>query len=363
VNPAAVVRPFLGILFGGELAGLFLLVWLKRGPKKVSRFFQDLDEASAFAAQASARGSDVYFGCALSPRDFGAHLRCPADKVAGIPGVFMDVDYAHPVHEKQNLPPVAAAVLNFLDELPLRPTLIVDSGHGLHVWWLFVKTWVLDSDEERQRAAALVQTFQAFVRQRMAARGWAADSTHDLARVLRPAGTLNYKVATMPVPVTIIREGGPRYDSSDFEEWAAAVPPAAAAPASSLAGVAARDLLLEPGRPLSAKLEALLENEPLFAGAFARTRASLASDSECDFAIASWAIRVGCTDQEIANAIALSRNLHGRKPDAAKKRLRLDYLNRTVARARALSLSSRNRPTMTWAEAERIVGNVKALLS
>ena len=56
---------------------------------------------------------------------------------------------------------------------------------------LFKELWVFDSPEEQQAAALLLRRFQRTIQVRAAARGWAVDSTADLARVLRPAGTLN----------------------------------------------------------------------------------------------------------------------------------------------------------------------------
>lgn len=66
------------------------------------------------------------------------------------------------------------------------PSVIVDSGGGLHGYWLLDQPWALDTDAARD-AAALVQ------------RVWVQDvvggdpSVHDLVRILRVPGTLNFK--------------------------------------------------------------------------------------------------------------------------------------------------------------------------
>lgn len=77
--------------------------------------------------------------------------------------------------------------------MTLPPTLILHSGGGFQAWWLFVEPWVFGSDEERERAAALVKRWQSLLRIRAAEKKWELDSTHDLARVLRPTGTWDWK--------------------------------------------------------------------------------------------------------------------------------------------------------------------------
>lgn len=66
------------------------------------------------------------------------------------------------------------------------PSVIVDSGGGIHCYWLLREPWLLDSDDTRQ-AAEIVQ--RSWVQQVIG-----ADATvHDLVRILRVPGTLNFK--------------------------------------------------------------------------------------------------------------------------------------------------------------------------
>jgi hypothetical protein len=77
-----------------------------------------------------------------------------------------------------------------------EPSVIVDSGGGIHCYWLLKEPWTIDSDDTRG-AAEIVQ------------RGWvqqvtgADPSVHDLARILRVPGTLNFKYDP-PRPVQFI---------------------------------------------------------------------------------------------------------------------------------------------------------------
>lgn len=66
------------------------------------------------------------------------------------------------------------------------PSVVVDSGGGIHCYWLLREPWLIENDGARL-AAEIVQ------------RGWvqqvigADDSVHDLVRILRVPGTLNFK--------------------------------------------------------------------------------------------------------------------------------------------------------------------------
>ena len=66
------------------------------------------------------------------------------------------------------------------------PSVTVDSGGGIHGYWLLREPWLLDSDDARL-AAEIVQ--RTWVQQVVGA----DESVHDLVRILRVPGTLNFK--------------------------------------------------------------------------------------------------------------------------------------------------------------------------
>jgi putative DNA primase/helicase len=79
----------------------------------------------------------------------------------------------------------------------------VASGGGLHIYHLLTEFWVFADDAERARARRLLDSYQATVRVRAAARGWFFEATSDLARILRVAGTLDHKLGA-PRPVELL---------------------------------------------------------------------------------------------------------------------------------------------------------------
>lgn len=172
-----------------------------------------------------ARRSNVYVGLGLRRPDCtpGEHTRGSSADVDALPGLWVELDHNAGVHAAQNLP-TPDELLALIEGLPFRFSLLVDSGGGYHAYVLFKERWVLHTPEEHQTAALLLKRFQRTIQAQAAAHGWKIDKTDDLARVLRPAGTLNHK-SSPPKPVTLLHEDTIRYNPSDIADapWLAIV--------------------------------------------------------------------------------------------------------------------------------------------
>jgi hypothetical protein len=108
----------------------FLLVWVKKGKRSLWFTGADPESAATAAVQHAAR-SDVYLQSALSPADFGPHIRCAAAQTVAIPGQWADIDIAGPAHKKAGPPPNIEAAMALAHAMPLPPSLPVHSGHGI----------------------------------------------------------------------------------------------------------------------------------------------------------------------------------------------------------------------------------------
>ncbi len=219
-----------------------LVVWTL--PDKASRWCASIEDAARLAVELR-DSRDVYYGVARQDRaraiEIAGRKRStpPAPRnVRGyeasavtIPGVWLDLDVAGPGHRGASLPPDRQTALALLAALPVEPTIIVRSGGGFHVYWLFHEPWILGSATERAAARRLVEKVQLAVRRRAAERSWRVDATADLTRVLRLPGTLNHKGASEPRPVTVeVFRPEARCDPCDFDPLPE--PPAAVAPRS-----------------------------------------------------------------------------------------------------------------------------------
>ncbi len=218
-----VAQEFLRILWGDAPPAGFLVTWFKGpGPSSACEAWpsQDLAEAAAGAVSNSdlTSGRNAYFATALQATKPERGSRGKASGACAIPGLWADLDVAGPAHKSTALPPTKKAAAELARRAPWPPTVLVDSGNGLQAWWLFPEPIVLESDDDRQRAAALVARLQEHLRQNP--EGWAVDPTADLARVLRLPGTWNRKLDA-PLPVLVLEVTNDRHSP---EEWDAALP-------------------------------------------------------------------------------------------------------------------------------------------
>lgn len=100
--------------------------------------------------------------------------------------------------------------LNKLQSIPKPPSMIVNSGNGLHAYWL-LDTFATDTDAVKARNLGLIVALNDGKKDGI------ADSCYDLARILRLPGTYNVK-GPQPLPCAIVEYNPDRvYQLSDFE--------------------------------------------------------------------------------------------------------------------------------------------------
>lgn len=108
--------------------------------------------------------------------------RGKTDDIIGIPGLWLDLDYQSPGAHKTRHPlsPTEDAALSLLDVAPYKPSLIVHSGHGLQVYWLFKEIAYFDTKDDRAAFSRLCRGWQHLFQQAGRDRGWHVGSTSDL---------------------------------------------------------------------------------------------------------------------------------------------------------------------------------------
>jgi hypothetical protein len=211
---------FLELLYGVKCPG-FVALWTKQD-RETHWYPASNLAAIAEGAARLAPNKDCYFGIGVQERPLGRGHRGEAETVIAIPGLWFDFDIKGSAHAETKLPENLDIALEFIAGLPLTPSVIVNSGHGLQLWWLFRQPWVFQSDEERHQAVALALDWQRLVLRAGAARGWRLDNTAGLARVFRLPGTLNHKgvekgFAEQPVLASVMKhQPNLRFDSGDF---------------------------------------------------------------------------------------------------------------------------------------------------
>lgn len=103
------------------------------------------------------------------------------------------------------------------------PTMVVHTGNGLQVWWIFERRYVIGEEYSAEYFEGV---------NRGVAKALGGDTVHDLARVLRVPGTMNLPDAKkrargcVQVMARLIHTDGPTYAPEDFSSIAIAEPKA-----------------------------------------------------------------------------------------------------------------------------------------
>jgi len=333
-------RSFLGLLFDSKPESDYILIWTKEEAQKLSKFFQSVESATKYAEKVGSK-ADTYFGIGLASEELEFNQRVEAHKVAGVPGLWIDIDYLSPgVHKKRNLPKDEAEALTLVEGMPLEPSILVHSGHGFQAYWLFPKVIDTTGGESRIYLADLSERWQYYCKALAGTKGWDVDSTFDLSRVFRVPNTLNLKDRKAPIKVDLRHAGKERYTPDQIEKALEKQNATIGAPLSRVTDkrttkrslAAASEFKLDPdAEPRAILFQALLDNDPKFRLSWEHKRTEFTDDSlsSYDCSLATIAYNAGWKDQEIVNLCIA----HRRKYNADLK-LRVDYYQRTLAAAK-----------------------------
>jgi len=318
---------FFNELFGaGFDGGRSCMIWTL--PDKVAHRGSSPDDAATAAAVLNRSGQNVYVHAGMGAVD---ERRLRAIDVTAIPGLWADVDIAdRDGKTSKRYAPDLKTARDLIDGLPIKPSIILDTGGGLHAWWLLHEMVLIPGLPERQDAAVMLKGWgDTLTRHWAASGGWTLDNVSDLARVMRVPGTINHKYGR---PVEVLEHSGERFsrEQIDAAMWTANLGKPEPAPAAGFGDVAVQAPRADVDADDAVRLA---ESDRAFAKIWQRRRPDLAdqSASSYDMAIASDGVRRGWSDQQIANTIVAWRRLRGE--DVAKGQ-RLDYLQRTLWRAR-----------------------------
>jgi hypothetical protein len=359
-----------------DLSGLCVSIFTIAGPGQTATEWWPADEPWAIAdrlvaldaeAQASGRPVNIYVGATLAPprdelpREGGKPRARPhAEDAAALLGVWADIDVAElGGHSDRPYPPTEADARALLARLPIAPTLVLHTGHGLQAWWLLHEPWRFDDDPDpvasHTRAADLARDWVNTLRLHAEdAGGWHLDPVGDLARLMRPAGTTNRKGDALPVTIT---DGpGRTFDVEDIESALAdpKVLERYRTPKIGPEELGGIDLHRCWARATSLAsrergfvppwVEVLIDADvagPLADAFGAVDYGSDEDPSTVDARISRWLFDRGCTTEQVCEVIMCLRLKTGHKPDKVDPNRRTDYLITTVGKFRATSAAAK----------------------
>lgn len=166
--------------------------------RKFFRWPEAIGDCVKYIAGLNGKEFHLYFGVALRKNTSGGGK----NDVGCCTAVFADIDF-------KDIEPEEARKL--LSEFPFKPSIIVKSGNGLHVYWL-LKEPVVAGDFPKLEA--INRGMLKYMRAQI--------GPQDVSRILRLPGTLNIKKKyPNPKPVTTVTWFHPenRYILDDFEQY------------------------------------------------------------------------------------------------------------------------------------------------
>jgi hypothetical protein len=312
-----------------------LAIWDKAGG---TSWLQDGTTAAQEVAARSLDG-DAYFHVCLHSwelvkeanpdADFRKSRGC-ATSATVIPGLWADIDHKGGAHKREALPESLGQIMSVLEGFPLEPTAVVDTGGGVHVYWLFADPLILSTHDQRQLAYEANQRLQLALRDLFAAKGMeGVDFAHDLARVLRLPGTINHKYGKTVTMLPMYDGDRPRYSLDRMVEVLPELPAESerAHDASSTPAVAVEGLTIRGDGKAPERLTEMLAMgyaDPTLEQTWRRERkvyrgtgprnGTLADSSASSYTL-SLAMRMlalgDWSDQELADAIVAWRTMHG----------------------------------------------------
>jgi hypothetical protein len=145
--------------------------------------------------------------------------------VPSVQTLWADIDYGTLGHKSATCPPTVQDAYSLFVDLP-RPSVVVNSGGGLHCYWFLV------SPLETQQGKELNRALQNHIANVAQSRGWHADAKcFNPAWMLRVPGTYNHKSGERR-QVSIVSAPLTRYTADRFGSVAALAPSTRHKPAS-----------------------------------------------------------------------------------------------------------------------------------
>ena len=176
---------------------------------------RELDEANDLAEWIDSKQKNAYFALAtfkeVYTNDKGKErVKRKRKNVSHLKALWLDIDYKSCSPDTHEGAVGALAAFLKATDFP-KPTAMVSSGNGLHVYW------PLSTAVTFAEWLPLAEAFKSLCQ----AHGLPADHacTSDASRVLRPVGTHNWKDANNPKPVVWVGGSGGCHGFADLVSW------------------------------------------------------------------------------------------------------------------------------------------------
>lgn len=207
---------FLREIYKGCSGGYVTITTL---PDRKTRWFKCTEiEKISKVAENLGKKTNVFFGVGLRNKVLPNGQRGSEKDILGITARYADIDVKGDAHAQTFLPSSVIEATDFLHGLKIKPSVIVNSGNGIHGYWLLDKPFIIETEDDRKHISAIFKGFGKYVNGEAKKHGWKIDSVYDLARILRIPGTINHKLGT-GAKCEVIEHSDNRHNISDFMQF------------------------------------------------------------------------------------------------------------------------------------------------
>lgn len=196
----------------------FVSVWTKQDGRTEVFATDDLERVAEYITSRASR-MDVYVANSTLSQPPERGKRGSEADTFYLTGAFFDVDFASEKASKVPYPVDSAEVDKILAALNFPPTIRLNSGRGEQWHYLVQPSTLVQIEEARARAKALLTRFHRVVAAHFGKFERKIDAVHDLVRNGRVPGTLNHS-CTPPRPVQVISSDR-RYTLEQIESFVA----------------------------------------------------------------------------------------------------------------------------------------------
>ena len=206
-------KDFLSEIYEGCREGYLTLTTL---PERKTLWFKvsEIEKASITARKYGTK-TNTFFGVGLRKNILKNGFRGSEQDILCLPTLYADIDIKSEAHAQTSLPSSVDEAIDFLHNLKIKPSIIVNSGNGIHSYWLLKKPFIIETENDRKYIATIFKGFGKYINSEAKKLGWKIDNVYDLARILRVPGTINHKLGT-GTKCEVISYTGVRYKISDF---------------------------------------------------------------------------------------------------------------------------------------------------
>lgn len=162
--------------------------------------------------------TNIYFGVGLRKKILPNNLRGKNNDISTVTALYADIDIKSKAHAQTALPSSVNEAMEFLNSIPLTPSILVNSGNGLHAYWLLDEPFKIKNLKEKDYISSIFKGWSKVLSAKAFELDWKLDNVSDLARVLRVPGSINHKLENRAI-CEVLDSNGIRYHLTDFEPY------------------------------------------------------------------------------------------------------------------------------------------------